>query len=155
MYKSRRARWELVLENARRYRRTPTGHYSQLKSSNKFRSKLKKGGNGYKYKVCFTKDEFVDWWGKQSKRCYYCDMPEELIDSIEEIGGRKYAGGKELHRFTIDRKDNDRPYVLDNIVKACHICNEVKSTVFGAEEFRRLAQEFIKPKWEAFVGNTK
>lgn len=53
-----------------------------------------------------------------SRKCFYCggfNIAENNIISIEDL---KYCG--------IDRVDNSRPYVIDNCVSCCNVCNRMK-----------------------------
>lgn len=43
--------------------------------------------------------------------------------------------------------NNELGYVEDNLVLACDTCNFTKSSVFNYEEFREIAQKYLKPKW--------
>lgn len=51
-----------------------------------------------------TKEEFENLW---EKPCHYCNSP------IETIG--------------LDRVDNNKGYVIENIVPCCKICNFMKA----------------------------
>ncbi len=117
----------------KKWRRTPEGFYVS-----KWR--------GGRSKANFSQEAFVSWDKKQERKCFYCDLPEELINKIE-LFSKKIGRGRH-YRLTIDRCDNNRGYYLDNMVLACPICNQTKGYAFGKEEFRELAQKYIKPKWE-------
>ena len=78
--------------------------YSNLKS----RSQEK----GWAFNL--TADEFKKWQDEQPNTCYYC--------------GREFQEKRGVFSRTIDRKDNNRGYEIDNIVSACASCNSSKST---------------------------
>lgn len=85
------------------HNRTPKGLYICLKKNAKANNR----------KVSFTLDEFISWRNSQKLICHYC---ERFLDT----------SGRNGDSLTIDRKDNSREYVLDNIVLACHSCNSAK-----------------------------
>jgi len=114
------------------YRRSTKGLYSRIKGNS-----IKRGWGKIQYKY----EDFLAWYGKQLKGCYYCNVPESLLSKWERRQSSSY-------RFTIDRKDNNTGYVLSNMVFACDRCNFLKSDIFTEGEFRKIAQEYIKPKWE-------
>ena len=73
-----------------------------------------------------SKKDFVKWYQKQKKRCYYCEILEEEI--------KPFKCWKKINRLQIDRKDNNKPYQKDNIVLACPVCNFIKGNYFTFEE---------------------
>jgi len=91
-----------------------------------------------------SKQEFIIWYENQKKQCVYCDIPLEIIPSLE-WGRKKYT-----NRLTIDRMDNERGYTLNNICLACDICNLTKNSIFGQKEMVEIAQKYIKPKWQNY-----
>jgi len=87
-------------------------------------------------KFSITKEDFINWYNNQEKRCYYC---KRILESIKQdsLGHN--------NRLTIDRKDNNRGYELDNIVLACFRCNSTKSNYFTEQEMLTIGQ-IIKNK---------
>ena len=67
---------------------------------------------------------------------------------------RKYFGAHGI-QLSIDCKDNDLGYTIDNIVLACDRCNFIKSNIFTYEEMCFIGENLIKPKWESFPEITK
>jgi hypothetical protein len=63
----------------------------------------KSGAKQRNYIFTLTKEQFASFW---KKPCYYCN------DVIETIG--------------LDRIDNDKGYVIDNIISCCTGCNLAK-----------------------------
>ena len=84
--------------------------------------------------------EFEAWYESQPKMCVYCDLPENLIPFLNE----RYNSVS--RRLTIDCKDNDVGYRIDNIVLACHKCNFIKSNLFTHDEMVEIADKYLKPK---------
>lgn len=124
--------WEGYLEKVRQYRRTPGGYYASFRYR--------------KYKLEFTRREFIDWNNSQLRECFYCGIPEKIMLTLPEFHKKRGTGN--FHRLTIDRKDNTKSYALDNIVLACPPCNATKGDLFFAEEFKEIAQKYIRSKWE-------
>ena len=111
------------------WRKTDAGYFSCTKTRH--------GEN-----VKFTKEEFIKWNKEQVRKCYYCEISEELA---KKIG---FLAGENKHRLTLDRKNNRLPYTLDNIVLACWICNKCKADIFRSDEWKDIAMKYIKPRWE-------
>jgi len=76
---------------------------------------------------CMTKEEFISWYKKQNRECHYCKRSEE--EACKEI-----VNGRKFGRLSIDRKDNTRGYILNNIVLACFRCNGIKSAYYTEQE---------------------
>ena len=107
----------------RRFRRSARGKYWTLKYNSK-----KKGmpfGIGI--------DEFVAWYSAQPFCCYYCKL-DFNGDNREHNNPRAP---------TIDRKDNDKEYSIDNIVLACRRCNTVKGNWFTEQEMKAIATQYL------------
>lgn len=80
-------------------------------------------------------EEFMTFW---QKPCHYC--------------------GYDIKTIGLDRKDNDRGYILSNVVSCCYGCNSVKSNLFTYEEMiNYLAPAIlgIKLKRSRQMGETK
>jgi hypothetical protein len=80
---------------------------------------------------CMTKEEFIDWYKNQKRECHYCKRSEE--ETCKEI-----VNGRKFGRLSIDRKDNTRGYILNNIVLACFRCNGIKSNYFTEQEMLQI-----------------
>jgi len=117
---------------SRRWSRTPAGIYSTLKAQGKF---YKKG------KTDMKRNEFIDWYFSQEKKCAYCDIPEETLHDVNDVMLGKTT------RLEIDRINNDLGYALKNIVLACKRCNAIKNDYFSFSIMREIGQKYIKPIW--------
>lgn len=90
-----------------------------------------------------TREEFERWFiANKNLPCTYCDVVDL---SLEE--SRQLCGGYP-RSMTIDRKDSSLPYMIGNMVMACWTCNRLKSDIFTFDEFREIAQKYLKPKWQ-------
>ena len=121
-------------KHGEQYRKTPRGVYTNLKGRITHREKRK---------LYFTIDEFVGWYNAQPKICVYCGLTEEeFIKAFQPHYKRK------MKRLTVDRKNNEEGYALDNIVLACHRCNSIKSDWFTYDEMKEVAKKYIIPRIE-------
>lgn len=94
--------------------------------------------------ISYTKEEFINWYKKQKDICYYCNIPESLIATGVVPSNRKT---RKTFRLTIDRKDSKLGYSFNNMCLACDTCNIAKNNIFTEQEFKEIAQKYIKPKW--------
>ena len=77
--------------------------------------------------------EFEDWFNNQELKCHYCgaDLIKEATRSTQSP-----------FDLTIDRKDNNKGYILDNIIMACKRCNLVKTDIFTEQEMIEIATKY-------------
>lgn len=106
------------------------------------RYKSKKSGIDYA-----TRKEFTEWYNGQKKVCHYCGVKEEDKEIIHQraearniyITQKWVKGGLQL-----DRKNPVAGYTIDNMVLACFLCNILKYKGFTYEEFKLIANKFLK-----------
>ena len=120
-----------------RYNRTPKGFYQVIKTNSKMKGR----------DFDLSQEDFLNWYIKQEKKCFYCDIPQKYLEN-NELFDRPRKTRVNRHRLQIDRINNDVVYRIDNIVLACPRCNTIKSNFFTADETREIAQKYIKPKWQ-------
>ena len=114
---------ELDRKYHKRYGLTPRGRFNTLKS-NCLANDMP---------ITITSDNFVVWYEAQPQTCYYCG--EWLIN-----GGAR-SGPSSL---TIDRKDNQLGYTLDNIVLCCRRCNLIKGAWLTEQQMLEIAERYFK-----------
>jgi hypothetical protein len=102
------------------YRETPQGYYSILKYNAKLR----------KINFDLTKEEYINWYNKQERRCIYCNITEDELKKKQN----------HYKRLTIDRKDNNKGYELDNIVLCCYRCNTIKGNSISYEKMIKIGE---------------
>jgi len=78
-----------------------------------------------------TKEEFIYWYENQEKSCHYCKRTVEKIKN-DTLGFN--------NRLTIDRKNNNIGYQINNIVLACYRCNSIKGDYFTEQEMQNIGQ---------------
>lgn len=90
-----------------------------------------------------TKDSFVDWYSKQIQsqhyRCYYCETSILDIKSLIKKGKLKTRKTRYSVRgpvLEIDRKINDKGYSPGNCVLSCYYCNNDKSYITDADDYK-------------------
>lgn len=91
-----------------------------------------------KHGIAFLIDleTFVQWHSESPKLCHYCGVSEN------ELG----RTGRKKNMLTVDRKNNRIGYELSNLCLACFRCNNMKSNFFTEEEWKEVADKFIKPR---------
>ncbi|BAM13136.1 hypothetical protein HCN_1982 [Helicobacter cinaedi PAGU611] len=119
--------------------------YSSLKS------RIKKNG-GFEFK------EFYEWYNEQEKSCYYCGTTEEVLkelfpkkdednqqntDKTQNVKTHKIESKKPSFTGTlhIDRLNPNLGYEPNNCVFACALCNNAKSDMINAENFKKYFGE--------------
>lgn len=85
--------------------------------------------------------DFIVWYKNYPKVCAYCDLVDLSLDD------NSFHPKTAQSAFTIDKKDPTLPYSADNMVLACWRCNKHKSNYFTSDEWREIAQKYVKPKW--------
>jgi hypothetical protein len=98
------------------YQKSAKAVYRALVSSAKIRH----------IELFMTEKDFINWYNSQEQKCYYCSRNLKQIQQDNHY--------HRTNKLTIDRKNNDKGYTLDNIVLACWICNNVKSNLFNEIE---------------------
>jgi hypothetical protein len=127
--KERKNYYNINIEKIKKYRLTPKYIYIEIKQSAERRD----------IEFNISREEFINWYNSQEQKCHYCGRTiEEIKQDIKEKNTYRI-------RFSIDRKDNNRGYTLDNIVLCCFRCNMTKSNYFTEQEMLKIA-EIIKNK---------
>lgn len=104
----------------------------------------KKNGYNKSLKLSFTKEEFINWWKIQSKKCIYCGITDKELKTLNNDKMLMGNNGR-YKNLSIDRKDNTS-YDLNKIVLCCMRCNSIKSDIFTFEEMLEIGEKYIKPK---------
>ena len=95
-----------------------------------FKGRIKR----YNINLNISKNDFIKWYDNQKKKCIYCGLTKEQLNRSTD----KVICGYD--NLSIDRKDSNRGYELDNIVLACMRCNIIKSNFFTYEEMLKLGK---------------
>ncbi len=119
---------------------------------------LKQGAEKRGIAFDLTADTLEQWWHSQPDTCYYCrsDLSEYLAfrDLILAYVGKNneikkfkrfYRSPKHqaIRWMTIDRVDNEKGYVIENLAKACWICNSLKSDFFDGTQMKQMGPTII------------
>ena len=110
----------------KRYRRTGEAKGRAL------RRKAYQRGNNFN----MTTNEFANWFDNQNKVCYYCG--QEVFEYSDLPPNEQRLQG-----LTIDRKDNTKPYTIDNIAIACGRCNLMKGSWLTEEQMLDAAKRYF------------
>ena len=79
--------------------------------------------------LTFTLSEFINWYGPQSRTCHYCKRP--------------YTDTKP-NNDSVDRKDNNIGYTINNIVLCCYRCNIVKNVWFSYSDMVQIGETIAR-----------
>jgi len=109
----------LTKERSREATRLPEGVAAFNKLYGTYRGGAKRRGLLFE----LTKKDFRNL---TQKSCYYCGVePRQVSVAQKNTGAYTYNG--------LDRVDNSRGYVLDNVVPCCGRCNKMKSSMLKGE----------------------
>ncbi len=102
------------------------------------------------------KKEFQSWWLNSPDSCQYCGISTptyiRLTNFINDYEGNDYDIFKfkrllrskgSSNRLTIDRCDNSKGYIQSNLVKACWLCNTIKSSIFTEDHMKIIGPMLI------------
>lgn len=99
--------------------------------------------------------DFLAWWYSEmsddgARHCCYCGIDEDTLSkAFNKDGGlihsKKPAFSGELQ---IERMDPNGEYCHENCKFACVICNNAKSDMISAEDFKRFFVPGIQEYWE-------
>lgn len=85
-----------------------------------------------------TRSGFIQWYNTTNDQCHYCGIDGStysgIMTKLDETSTDSDLKGlasqvKYSPRLTIDRKDNNKGYSLDNICKSCWFCNVTKGVL--------------------------
>ena len=98
-------------------------------------------------------DEFLEWYKKEEKVCYYCGLTEENSQEIVHkgiltsnrfpTGGIFSQGVNRGYWLEIDRKEPKGQYSLNNCVLSCYFCNNDKSDVFTDNQYIKFTKDRV------------
>jgi hypothetical protein len=87
---------------------------------------------------------FEDFRRLKLDDCHYCGVSELLLKFYCDVMGINTPF------MTIDRKDNNQGYTLQNCVTACFLCNKIKGNFFSYQEMVEIGKIFVQPKLKVF-----
>jgi hypothetical protein len=97
---------------------------------------------GYDLEQYWSRKDFINWYVNKTQVCCYCHCTKEQLDKFysRTDSKRKNTRGKSLE---IERRE-DNQYTENNCDLCCYWCNNAKSDVFSAEEFRHIGEAIGK-----------
>lgn len=116
---------------------TPKGIYQVMKSNSKKKNRS----------FNLLQKDFLDWYNQIEKKCFYCSIPQDIYVK-NNLFFRPLRTRRHAPRLTIDRRDNNLPYQISNIVLCCSRCNFIKSNFFSEKEMLDIGKKYIEPKWK-------
>lgn len=134
-------RKELVEWN-RKYRQNNPRYIFQT-----IRHGLKKRPN---IELKITIDEFINWYIKLDKKCFYCKRTfKEILQREKDTFCKKFT------RLSIDRIDNKKGYEKNNLVLSCFRCNKIKSNYFTKDEMLKIGKIIYTKTESSGLNNIK
>jgi len=92
------------------------------------------------------RDEFLNWYNSQDKKCCYCGVEEsDLIKYFDKEINEQYKWARPRGKFleverVITAPESENKYSKENCRLACYICNNAKSDFLSAESFEPIAR---------------
>jgi len=139
--KETKRRWRL--NNPKKIKEQKKRAYQRLKAKGKVPTRAQLDFGIMKYsdvkhamqrlnlRIAWRREDFLDWFQAQEKRCYYCGAVLRM---------RVGLGWSAL---SLDRLDPDRGYEERNIVLACKRCNMIKGRWFTPEQMKEIATKYL------------
>jgi len=93
--------------------------------------------------VDFSREEFIVWKRSGPRECHYCGIAER---DIYDLGVINVRTKKTMESIGVDRRDNNRPYTLDNLVLCCPPCNAIKGSILTDAEMEQIGPH-IRSAW--------
>ncbi len=96
------------------------------------------------------RDEFLNWYNSQDKKCCYCGVEEsDLIKYFDKEINEQYKWARPRGKFleverVITAPESENKYSKENCRLACYICNNAKSDFLSAESFEPIARGINK-----------
>lgn len=103
--------------------------------------------------------EFREWYFSREEKCYYCGITQDKLDKLFDgsKGRAKIPAKKHTARLQIERKDPDAGYNAENCELACSLCNNAKSDMISAENYKKFfsekMREFLESLYEGKIKN--
>lgn len=107
-----------------------------------------------------TETQLKEWWLNTADKCFYCGSTQEKFieyrNFIKDYNGtnpkilyiKEHVFNKpnyfKISTMTIDRVDSLIGYKVDNMVKACWICNSLKSNTYSEEDMKLIGPQVTK-----------
>lgn len=70
----------------------------------------------------------------KNSNCHYCDK-KLIFNKHTRDGDAKYVS----RAYQLDRKDNTKGYIKENVVPCCWNCNRMKSDIYTYDDFMKLS----------------
>jgi len=84
-----------------------------------------------------SRQELVDWKRGQERICHYCGNTDSN-GGIYSLNVHNNRNGVRHEALGVDRIDSEQPYIVENIVLSCGLCNSIKSSNLTEDEMREL-----------------
>ncbi len=131
-----------------------TKKYTKEESFARKRYSLLKSRVDYNMEDIWKIDDFMKWYVNKPKVCAYCKCTEKEVSTFMQVtnSARKEKRGKTLE---IERIKPKGKYIEENIVLACHLCNNAKSDFEVGSLFKEHAAPGIGKMIKAVLREKK
>lgn len=104
-----------------------------------------------------SKEEFLEWYKKQPKKCCYCGVKEEYLKKYFNQENEQYKEARQRGQYLeieriVTAPKNKNVYSEDNCALVCYICNNAKSDFLSPENFKPIAKG-INEFWNNILNN--
>lgn len=106
--------------------------------SNQFSSNAERK-KGFKSFKAFYRHLFGNGFAPDKAKCHYCGITQEEITAI--FKNRFIKSKKFSPTMNIERLNSNEGYTQKNTVLACPLCNNAKSDMISAEDFKEYFKE--------------
>lgn len=89
------------------------------------------------------REELVDWKRNQERVCCYCGNTDRDL-GIYSLNVHNNRNGVRHEALNVDRINSDEPYILENLVLCCGLCNSIKSSNLSLEEMKQLGPVLLE-----------
>ncbi len=101
----------------------------------------------------------ADWWinqlNRQDGRCAYCETQIRAIEKLiaaDHLPFRAVRGeGRRGPRLELERLDAKGPYSSQNCALACYYCNNDKSYIYSAEDYKTFFAPAKRAHFESLL----
>ena len=90
----------------------------------------------------FYRHLFGNGFEQHKAKCYYCGTTQEELDKIFDekkgfISSNKFGKTMQIERLDSKKVGNEKNYAPENTVLACPLCNNAKSDMISATDFKQ------------------
>lgn len=101
-------------------------------------------------------DTLMNWWKLQDSQCQYCGVSQPELRHIFKEGKGILPLNDKTKRsrgtLEIEKKDPSQPYIMENVILACPLCNNAKSNLLDEKSWRELFVDPMREYYKKLLG---